>query len=118
MAADRAFRDAISRRLPLVTTNLVIAEVHRLTLCRAGFAAAARALERMDASAALTVHFTDAADHAKARAWIERLAPRPVSYTDATSFAVMEALRCTHVLGFDDDFVAAGFKRWAPAPAR
>jgi len=25
------------------------------------------------------------------------------------SFAVMEAMRCFHVLGFDEDFVAAAF---------
>jgi predicted nucleic acid-binding protein len=28
------------------------------------------------------------------------------------SFAVMEATRCAHVLGFDQDFVAAGFTLW------
>jgi len=27
------------------------------------------------------------------------------------SFAVMEAMRCFHVLGFDEDFVA-GFTMW------
>ena len=111
--ADRLFREAIARRIPLVTTNLVVAETHRLTLFRAGLQAASRALERFDASPALTVHFATAEDHARARGWMDRLAPRPITYTDATSFAVMEALRCMHVLAFDDDFVAAGFVRWS-----
>ena len=36
VAADRAFRAAIEHRIHLVTTNLVLAEIHRLTLFRAG----------------------------------------------------------------------------------
>ena len=32
--------------------------------------------------------------------------------TDADSFAVMAAVRCKHVLGFDEDFTAGGFKIW------
>jgi predicted nucleic acid-binding protein len=59
------------------------------------------------------VHFATRSDHAAARDWLERLAPRPVTYTDAVSFAVMKAATCTHVLGFDEDFTAAGFELWA-----
>jgi predicted nucleic acid-binding protein len=111
-AADRAFRAAIERRLPLVTTNLVLAEIHRLTLFRAGREPALRALERIDASSTVTVHFATADDHEAGREWLERLAPRLVTYTDAVSFAVMEATKCTHLLGFDEDFTAAGFELW------
>ena len=87
----------------------MIAESHRLALFRAGVAPALRALDRIDASPRVTVHFPTAADHEAARRWLERMAPRPVTYTDAVSFAVMEATACRHVLGFDRDFVAAGF---------
>jgi predicted nucleic acid-binding protein len=111
-AADRAFRSAIEQRIPLVTTNLVVAEIHRLTLFRAGREPALRALERIDASPSVTIHFATSDDHLAARRWLERLAPRPVTYTDAVSFAVMEATKCTQVLGFDQDFAAAGFEVW------
>jgi predicted nucleic acid-binding protein len=111
-AADRAFRAAIEQRIPLVTTNLVVAEIHRLTLFRAGRDPALRALERIDASPSVTVHFATSDDHVAGRRWLERLAPRSVTYTDAVSFAVMEATKCTHVLGFDEDFAAAGFELW------
>jgi predicted nucleic acid-binding protein len=97
-----------------VTTDLVLAEVHRLTLFRAGVQAAARALDRIDASPSVTVRFAGSEDHAAARRWLERLAPRPITYADAVSFSVMEAIGCTHVLGFDQDFEAAGFPRWRP----
>jgi predicted nucleic acid-binding protein len=111
-AADRAFRTAVERRVRLVTTNLVIAELHRLTLFRAGYEAALRALDRIDASSSVTVRFAAAEDHVAACGWLARLAPRPVTYADAVSFAIMEATRCTHFLGFDDDFAAAGFHQW------
>jgi predicted nucleic acid-binding protein len=47
-----------------------------------------------------------------ARRWLERFGARPITYTDAVSFSVMEAMRCAHVLGFDEDFAAAGFILW------
>ena len=110
--AERLFNAAITRRIPLLTTNLVVAEAHRLTLFRAGLEPAVRALERIDASQSVTIHFSTSADHTAARRWLERLMPRPITYTDAVSFAVMEAHRCRYVLGFDQDFIAAGFTLW------
>jgi predicted nucleic acid-binding protein len=110
--ADRLFREAIRRRLRLVTTNLIIAEVHRLTLFRAGREPASRALDRIDTSPSVVMHFAAARDHEQARRWLARLSPRAITYTDAVSFAVMAAAKCKHVLGFDDDFVAAGFELW------
>jgi len=114
--ADRLFRAALRRRVRLLTTNLVLAEVHRLTLFRAGVQTAGRALDRIDASPSVTVHFASAEHHADARRWLERLAPRPVTYTDAVSFALMEQQGCRHALAFDQDFAAAGFELWRPAP--
>src|SRR5690606_1060734 len=99
-------------RIPLLTTNRIIAETHRLTLHRAGVEAAFKALDRIRASSSVTIHFATADDHAAALRWLDRLGPRRVTYTDAISFAVMEASSCTHVLGFDGDFAAAGFSLW------
>ena len=110
--ADRLFRQALQHRIPLLTTSLVIAETHRLTLFRVGVQSALLLLDRIDASQSVTVHFASADDHAAARCWLTRLAPRPVTYTDAVSFAVMAATGCGHVLGFDQDFAAAGCSLW------
>jgi predicted nucleic acid-binding protein len=90
--------------------------VHRLTLFRAGVQPALRALDRIDASPSVTVHFASAEHHAAARGWLERLASHPVTYADAVSFAVMAALGCRHALGFDRDFAVAGFQLWRPGP--
>ena len=110
--ADRLFREAVRRRLRLVTTNLIIAEIHRLTLFRAGLEPASRMLDRIDASPSTSVHFATSRDHDEGRRWLDRLSPRPITYSDAVSFAVMAAAKCRYVLGFDDDFVAAGFELW------
>lgn len=100
----------------MFTTNLVLAETHRLTLFRIGIQPALRALDHVDASASVTIDFPNAEDHAAARRWLERLSPRPITYTDAVSFAVMERSRCRHALGFDRDFAAAGFTLWQGRP--
>lgn len=83
-----------------------------MTLFRAGFEPALRMLDRIDASPGVTVHYATAADHARGRQWLERLAPRRITCTDAVSFAIMTAMKCGHVLGFDEDFAAAGFELW------
>jgi predicted nucleic acid-binding protein len=114
--ADGLFREALRRRIRLLTTNLVLAEVHRLTLFRVGVQPALRALDRIDASPSVTVHFASARHHAAARGWLERLAGHPVTYADAVSFAVMAELDCRHALAFDRDFAVAGFQLWRPAP--
>ena len=102
----------MSRRIRLLTTNLVLAEIHRLTLFRAGTQPALRALELIDTSPSVTVHHATPDDHLAARRWLARMAPRPITYADAVSFGVMEMNRCVHVLGFDQDFAAAGFTLW------
>src|SRR3989442_10976265 len=71
--AVRLFREALLRRIPLVTTNLILAETYRLILFRSGVAAAFRALQRIDSSNSVVMHFASADDHPAARRWLERL---------------------------------------------
>lgn len=106
------FRRAVAQRTSLLTTNLVLAEVHRFLLFRAGARAAARALGRLESSERVTIEFATVAHHRAARAWLDRLADHAISYTDAVSFAVMEATRCRTALSFDHDFLLAGFSLW------
>ena len=106
------FRAAATRRIQLLTSNLVLAETHRLLLDRAGIRPAMWALDRLEASSLLTIVFAGAAHHQAARAWLERLADQSISYTDAVSFAIMDATRCAGALSFDQDFLLAGFSLW------
>jgi uncharacterized protein len=113
-AADAMFRQAVRDRTPLVTTNLIVAEVHRFILFHVGIRPAALVLDRVAASPLLTVEFVTAAHHTAARRWLAKLADQVITYTDAVSFAVMETARCTSAMSFDHDFEVAGFRLWRP----
>ncbi len=108
--ADTLFRRAIERRRRLVTTNLVVAEVHRLILFRVGIRAARAVLARMEESPSLNVELASPRHHIGALAWLDKLSDYKLTYTDAVSFAVMEALGCREALSFDSDFEVAGFE--------
>lgn len=110
--ADALFRLAVERRVRLITTSLVIAELHRLLLHRAGIRPAAVALELIDASANVSIRHADRGLHEAARGWLTRLSDQVITYTDACSFATMQDARCTTALSFDQDFVIAGFTLW------
>lgn len=110
--AEAMFRAATTRRVRLLTTNLVLAETHRLLLHRAGIRPAMWVLDRVETSPLLTIVFAGEAHHRAARGWLERLADQAISYTDAVSFAVMDATGCSGVMSFDHDFLLAGFSLW------
>lgn len=111
--AEALVREAIARNVSFITTNLVLAEVHRLLLFRAGARAAVTAIGRIEESERVRIAFATAAHHHRAREWLDELANQPITYTDAASFAVMEALSCTDAFTFDHDFAVAGFTRWS-----
>src|SRR4029453_2993529 len=69
--AYRTFRRAVERRMTILTTNLVLAEVHRLLLFRAGMRPALAALDRIEASPLVRIEFPGDAHHRAARAWLE-----------------------------------------------
>lgn len=107
--ADRLFRDAISLKRLLLTSNLIIAEVHRLLLHRAGQRAAVSALAHIEASPRVKVLFEGADHHQAAIKWIHQLSGVSISYADAVGFAIMETECCTNFIGYDQHFCAAGF---------
>jgi len=107
--ADRAFRRTAEAKRLLLTTNLVLAEIHRLLLYRAGIKAAGAALDRIEASPMVKIEFAGAGHHHAARIWLKQVSQHPISYADAVSFAVMEASGCKEALTFDHHFSLAGF---------
>lgn len=105
-----AVQRAAAERVRLLTSNLVLAEVHRLLLFRAGIRAAAAALTALTHSRYLHVHFATGPDHQAAGAWLERLNDQVITLTDAVSFAIMHEQRLRHALSFDRDLWIAGFE--------
>ena len=110
--AAALFQRGIGRRVSLVTTTLVVAEVHRLVLHRVGIKAAAAVLETIDGSTHVRLVFPAGEHHKAARGWLEKLSDQEITYADATSFAVMRAEHCSSAITFDRDFVIAGFDVW------
>ena len=110
--ADRLFRRAVAERTPLLTTNLVLAEVHRFLLHRAGIQAAAVALDRISSSRHVKTIFARAEHDRAAREWLARFKDQRITYTDAVSFAVMKAEGLRGAMTFDHDFAVAGFSPW------
>jgi len=116
--AKALFREARRRRRELFTSNLVLAEVHRFILFRAGIAPAVTALERIGRAERLSVEFVTRVIHDAAIAWLRRFTDQPFTYTDATSFAVMQSCGSRQAITFDRHFEIAGFERWRPEAAR
>lgn len=108
-SADNRFRKLIGAQAQLLTTNLVLAEVHRLILHRAGVKAASAALSRIEASPLVRIEFADRRHHQSAKEWISRLQNHTISYTDAVSFAVMKDSECPEAFSYDHHFSLAGF---------
>ena len=108
--ADRAFRMVVASKRPLITSNLVLAEIHRLLLYRAGSIAAITALEKIEASSLVSIEFADSKIHQSAKNWLKKLNDHHISYTDAVSFSLMEATGCREALSYDRNFQMAGFK--------
>ena len=98
--------------MSLVTTTLVVAEVHRLVLHRVGIKASAAVLDAIDGSTHVRLVFPGGEHHKAARRWLEKLSDQEITYADATSFAVMQAENCPAAITFDRDFVIAGFEVW------
>jgi uncharacterized protein len=87
----------------LFTTNFVKAETHALMLIRLGRPMALRFLHGLESATTLVERVTEA-DEARALAIIEQYSDKNFSFTDATSFAVMERLGITHAFHFDRNF--------------
>ncbi|TAK34646.1 MAG: PIN domain-containing protein [Chloroflexota bacterium] len=89
------------------TTNFVIAECHALFLARLGHGAAVAFLRQMEQSTTTIVRVREA-DEDQARQLIYRYHDKDFSFTDATSFVVMERLRITYALTFDEHYTQYG----------
>ena len=109
--ARDAYADAVRRGALLVTTPLVIAEMHTLLLRWRGPQAGAFFLDAALASGAHLVAPLDEEllDVALTR-WIRKLADKPVSLADAVSFEVMRRERITQALTLDRHFADAGYE--------
>ena len=99
----------------LFTTNFVVAETHALLLARRGRDLAARVLGEIDRSRTTIVRLRHQ-DEQRARQIILQYTDKSFSFTDATSFSVMERLGIDTAFTFDRNFAQYGFQALGVMP--
>jgi len=123
-AADPACRTAhaardlaLERGQTLVTTDYVVDETLTLVRVRLGLAAAEAWWAQAQASSRLSVEWISSARAEKARHLFFRHRDNDFSFTDCTSFVVMQELKLRQVLTTDRHFQQVGFDT-VPAAAQ
>ena len=105
--AAREILEALrQRRAQPLLTNFIVAECHALLLTRLGGTIARNWLIKN----AWAIERITEDDESRARAIIERYADKTFSFTDATSFAVMERLGLKAAFAFEPHFQQFGFQ--------
>jgi len=104
-----AFDELVRSQVGLVTSALVLAELHALTLRRIGPAAALTVVDRLTDSLRVEVRGVTTADVDTAVDLLRSRPNRRYSLADAVSFELMHALGIDAVLTLDADFAAEGF---------
>lgn len=109
---------AIQKRLViehtrLVATNFILDETYTLLLSRLGYLHALHFLDSARKSP-LRIVRVKSSDEERAEQILRQYQDKIFSYTDATSFAVMERLRSRAVFSFDRDFPQYGFSLLTP----
>ena len=94
------------RRIEPVLTNFIVAESHALLIARLGPEIARRWLF----GNSWTVERVSDADEARARVILGKYDDKAFSYTDASSFAVMERHGLKTAFAFDPHFRQFGFR--------
>lgn len=104
-AADTLQSLKVARAEPLLT-NFIVAESHALALSRLGPEVARKWL----LGNVWPVERVTEEDEARARGIVAQYTDKTFSYTDATSFAVMERLGLHRAFAFDPHFQQYGFQ--------
>lgn len=110
-AASAAYRGWIEGGARLVTTNLVVAEMHVLMTRFRGPADGLRFLDSVYQDPTHQVVMVDRdLERAAADGWLRRYREVTLSLTDAVSFEVMRTQRIRRALALDEHFAIAGYE--------
>lgn len=106
--------ELVGTRRRLFTSNYVVGETHALMLSRLGYEAALIWLLDIRESPGTTIVRVSLRDEQRAVEVLRRYDDKTFSFTDATSFAVMERLHIDQAFSFDEDFRQYGFHTLRP----
>lgn len=108
--AQAEWERLLAQRVQFVTSNYVVAEAITTVRGFAGHAKAVELGERLLNSRLIRHVRIDESLEQVAWALFKKYDDHLFSFTDCTSFAVMEAKRIEKAFAFDRDFVIAGFQ--------
>lgn len=109
--ARAAYTGWITAGVHLVTTNLVVAEMHILLTRFRGADEGLRFLDSLYQDPAHQVVFVDRdLERAASSQWLQRFLDQRLSLADAVSFEVMRTRQIRQVLALDTHFALAGFE--------
>lgn len=108
--SQAAYQNWISGGVPMVTTNLVMAEMQTMLMRMRGSVTALQFLDQVYADPNHEVVFVDRdIERAAIDRWLRKFAEHDISLTDAVSFEVMRTRRISNVLTLNVHFTTAGF---------
>jgi predicted nucleic acid-binding protein len=111
-AAAAYARNIVARRIPLLTTNYILAEALTRIRYDDGHSKALifdQLVRNMTRQGRLTIHWITPTIHEEALELFRRYSDHEFSVVDCTSFVVARRKKVREVFGFDNDFVAMGF---------
>lgn len=108
--ASEAVRELVAGGFRLLTTDYVIDESCTLARMRSGPEAAGRLLDLLEGTAALDVEWIGPDRFQTARALFRKYLDQGFSFTDCTSFVVMEERELTDALTTDRHFRVRGLR--------
>jgi predicted nucleic acid-binding protein len=106
LKAKQYFSEIKTQELDVVVTNFIVAETHALLLSRIGHELAREWIRNL----LWSIEYVNKADEKRAREIIITYHDKSFSYTDATTFAVMERLGLSVALAFDSHFNQFGWQ--------
>lgn len=107
--AGRLYTDLILKRVQIVTSDLVLVETFNLLLRTIGNAATISFESKLKAIPFLKTVPITAVDWERAWKILAKYADKDFSFTDCTSFALMERLKIKTAFAFDAHFRQFGF---------
>lgn len=104
--AKNLFKKLSEQDVDLIITNFIVAETHALILSRIGHELARRWIKNL----VWKIERVTEQDEKRAREILIAYEDKSFSYTDATTFAVMERLKLSVALAFDHHFTQFGWQ--------
>ncbi|WP_338825184.1 type II toxin-antitoxin system VapC family toxin [Neomoorella humiferrea] len=104
--AKNLFKRLSEQDVDLILTNFILAETHALILSRIGHELAREWVKNL----VWKIERVKEEDEKRAREIIIAYKDKSFSYTDATTFAVMERLKLNVALAFDNHFTQFGWQ--------